>query len=182
MLFISLYGFLIIMSPSAPRLSRGGVPRLTSDNDMCCLTETMISVSTGHIILTQTQPVGDRDRIHDLLTRSRALYLLSYHVPLKAGAVFPHNIFFYSYIFCFFVVVSLYILYVSLKGIQIICVIEQMHETFAKPINCSRFRQSIGHTSFNNKCQNLFFSAFLFLKQRQYLKKINFLLHFIRFC
>ena len=51
--------------------------------------ETMTSVSAGHIILTPTQPVGSGrpqrggggDRTRDLLTRSRALYRLSYRAP-----------------------------------------------------------------------------------------------------
>ena len=43
----------------------------------------MTSVLAGHIILTPTQPVGSerRKRSHDLLTRSCALYSLSYRVP-----------------------------------------------------------------------------------------------------
>ena len=47
----------------------------------------MTSVSAGHIILTPTQPVGSEcgrprgDRTRDLLTRSRALYRLSYRAP-----------------------------------------------------------------------------------------------------
>ena len=47
----------------------------------------MTSLSAGHIILTPTQPVGSRagghsgDRAHDLLTKSRALYRLSYRAP-----------------------------------------------------------------------------------------------------
>ena len=43
----------------------------------------MTSVSAGHIILTPTQPVwsGRGDQTHDLLTRSHALYRLSYPLP-----------------------------------------------------------------------------------------------------
>ena len=47
--------------------------------------ETMTSVSAGHIILTPFQPVGcgqpQRGRIRDLITRSHALYRLSYPPP-----------------------------------------------------------------------------------------------------
>ena len=42
----------------------------------------MTSVSASHIILTPTQPVGSRRPQRDLLTRSRALYRLSYRAPL----------------------------------------------------------------------------------------------------
>ena len=43
--------------------------------------ETMTSVSAGRIILTSTQPVGSGNRTRYLLTRSRALYRLSYRAP-----------------------------------------------------------------------------------------------------
>ena len=49
--------------------------------------ETMTSISAGHIILTPTQPVESgrpqRGSNPDLLTRSRALYRLSYRAPLS---------------------------------------------------------------------------------------------------
>ena len=44
--------------------------------------ETMTSVSACHIILTPTQPEESGDRTQDLLTRSRALYRLSYCVDV----------------------------------------------------------------------------------------------------
>ena len=43
----------------------------------------MTSASAGNIILTPTQPVRSEDRIQDLLTRSRALYRLSYRAHLR---------------------------------------------------------------------------------------------------
>ena len=48
----------------------------------------MTSASAGHIILTPTQPVGSAgghsgNRTRDLLTRSRALYRLSYRAPQR---------------------------------------------------------------------------------------------------
>ena len=73
-LFVWLVVFL--MSSSTTRLYRGRVQRLSSDNFMCCHTqsgEIMTSVSAGHIILTPTQPVWgasghSRNRTQDLLT------------------------------------------------------------------------------------------------------------------
>ena len=59
-MFVWLVGF--FTSSSITGLYRERVPTLTSDNFTCCHTqvsgETMTSVLAGHIILTQTQPVG----------------------------------------------------------------------------------------------------------------------------
>ena len=73
-------------SLSATRLSRGWFPRLTPDIFTCCCdTETERgdhAFAAGHIIPTLTQPHGagarGGNRAHDLLTRSRSLYRLSY--------------------------------------------------------------------------------------------------------
>ena len=59
---LAFFGFLT--HSSASRLYRGRVPRLTSDNCTCRYTEidwyTMTSVSFSHIVLTPTQPEGNR--------------------------------------------------------------------------------------------------------------------------
>ena len=51
--------------------------------------ETMTSVSASHIILTPTQPFRSgwpqQDQTHDLYTRSRALYRLSFGAPHTLG-------------------------------------------------------------------------------------------------
>ena len=62
---VELVGWLVgfLTSSSATRLYHARVPKLTSDN------------------FTPTQPVGS-GRTQDLLTRSRALYRLSYRAPL----------------------------------------------------------------------------------------------------
>ena len=78
--------FVFLMSSSTTRLYRGRVPRLTSDILRAAIQrqswETMTSISARHIILTPTQPVGSgrpqRNRTRNILTRSRALYRLSY--------------------------------------------------------------------------------------------------------
>ena len=84
-----LVGFLT--SSSTTRLYRGRAPRQSVWQfyvlpNMRQSWETMTSVSAGHIILTPTQPVGSGrphgNRTRDLLTRSRALYRLSYRAPL----------------------------------------------------------------------------------------------------
>ena len=61
-LSLSVFGLVVFLkSLSTTRLYRGRAPKLTSDNYKCCQSgETMTSVSTGHIILTPTQPVGSR--------------------------------------------------------------------------------------------------------------------------
>ena len=57
----------------------------------------MISVSSGHIILTQTQPLGSghpqwRSNPR-LLARSHALYRLSYRLPLFNGSQTPKRLY-----------------------------------------------------------------------------------------
>ena len=82
------FGFLA--SSSTTRLCRGRAPRQSVWQfyvlpHMRQSWETMTSFLAGHIILTPNQPVGSgrpqRDRTRDLLTRSRALYRLSYRAP-----------------------------------------------------------------------------------------------------
>ena len=55
--------------------------KMASDNFTRCHTRDRAGRPTGHIIQTPTQPVGSGNRTHDLLTRSRALYRLSYRDP-----------------------------------------------------------------------------------------------------
>ena len=85
-----MFGFLTSLSATRPSHRR--VPRLTSDNFMCCHTETEREdhdFSARHI-LTPTQPVGNgREEItHELLTRSRTLYPGSYHAPCSYSKSF----------------------------------------------------------------------------------------------
>ena len=82
-LFVWLVGFLT--SSSTTRLSCIRVPRLTSDNFMCCYTEKEqgdhdFCLSQSHYTDTDP-PVGSGDQAHDLLTRSYSLYRLSYRPP-----------------------------------------------------------------------------------------------------
>ena len=74
-----------LTSSSTTRLSRGWVSRLALDNFKSRKTTT--SVLAGLIIKTLTQPVeiGRKDQTHDLLTRSRAFYSLSYTSPPPAS-------------------------------------------------------------------------------------------------
>ena len=61
----------------------------------------MTSVSAGHTILTPTQPVGSGrrgDRTRDLLTRSRALYRLSYRAPHRNYEDIETMLTFYIYV------------------------------------------------------------------------------------
>ena len=87
--FVCLFGFLT--SSSTTRLYRGRVPRQSVWQfyvlpHMRQSWEIMTSVSAGHIILTPTQPVGSgqphRESNPNILSRSRALYRLSYRAPL----------------------------------------------------------------------------------------------------
>ena len=90
-LFVCLVGWLVFLtSPSATRLCRGRVLRLTSDNFYVLphtrqSGETMTSVSAGHIILTPTQPVGSGR------PQSLALYRLSYRAPQIDGGHRRHR-------------------------------------------------------------------------------------------
>ena len=91
--FVCLLGWLVgfLTSSSTTRLYRGRAPRQSVWQfyvlpHMRQSWETMTSISVGHIILTPTQPVGSgrplRESTWDLLTRSCALYRLSYRALL----------------------------------------------------------------------------------------------------
>ena len=86
-MFVCLFGFL--PSSSITRLYRGRVPRLTFDNFTCCHTR----VRAGRPWLLSPNQKGaaghSRDRARDLLTRSRALYRLSYRAPRYNRSAIP---------------------------------------------------------------------------------------------
>ena len=82
---ICLFDWFLNILVSSQAMSRRRAPRLTPDNlSLPAVTqrksgETMTSsVSVGHIILTLTLGAQNRDRTHDFLIRSRALYRLNY--------------------------------------------------------------------------------------------------------
>ena len=80
-------------SSSLARPSRGPVSRLTSVMFTCCHTETMTSVTDGHIILAPTQPVGSgrwrRESNPWPPDKKSRLYRLSYCSPPLPPAPLP---------------------------------------------------------------------------------------------
>ena len=82
----ALFGCLVSERPLQQQgYSRDRSQDLRNDNFTCCDTrdsgDTMTSVSAGHIILTPIQPVESGNQTQDFLTKSDALYRLSYRRP-----------------------------------------------------------------------------------------------------
>ena len=79
-----LFFFKLLTSSSATRLYRRWILRLKSENCTCChtVTERVRPTGLSRSHYTDTEPTRrERDRTHDPLTRSCALYPQSYRAP-----------------------------------------------------------------------------------------------------